>query len=177
MDVSVDPPHVDAVHRLAGVMGRLRTLAAEGAQRMAAAIDLTPGQLAALLAVEDGATSVSDVAHACLSHVSNASRTVDVLVRDGLVDRSRDLGDRRVVLLSLTTHGRTRLSRLHRHRDHFMAAALADFRAEDQDRLVALLGQLVAGMEAVVSGAADQEASPSVPEVTFPAGRAPADDP
>lgn len=148
---------VDTIPELAALMSRIRAVAAEGAERMGSALDLSPGQFTALLAIEDGAANVSAVAQQCLTHLSNASRTVDSLVRDGLVDRSRDPDDRRSVLLTLTADGTRRVARLHDHRDRVMAAALADFDESDQATMVALLQRLIAGLETAIL---DDEVTP-----------------
>ncbi len=141
----------DTVRGLADAMARFRTLAAEAADRMATALDLPTGQFAALLAVDEGAVNVSAVAHQCLTHLSNASRTVDALVQAGLVDRAADPDDRRAVLLSVTATGRERLDCLHDNRDRFMARALGDIGAADRVRLVDLLARLVGNLEDLVA--------------------------
>lgn len=149
-DATTAHDDLDTVEDLSAVMARFRTLAAEGAERMGAAVDLSPGQFAALLAIDEGAVNVSAVAQQCLTHLSNASRTIESLVRDGLLDRSRDPDDRRSVVLTLTEHGARRVARLHDHRDRVMATALDDISRDDQARLVALLHRLMAGLEGAI---------------------------
>lgn len=141
----------DTVRRLAEMLGRFRTLAAEATERMGTALDLPVGQVAVLLAVDAGATNVSGVAHQCLTHLSNASRTVDALVQADLLDRETDPDDRRSVRLSVTTAGRERIRRIHRHRDVVMARALADIDRVGQARLVDLVGRLVTSLEELVT--------------------------
>lgn len=142
----------DTLQALSVVLARFRRVAAEGAERMGASVDLSPGQVATLLAVDEGAHNVSAVAQQCLTHLSNASRTVDSLVRDGLLDRSRDPDDRRSVVLTLTAAGTRRVAHLHAHRDRVMRSALADFSASDQDEFVALLHRLMVGLEDAILG-------------------------
>lgn len=154
-DATAASDDLDTVEDLSAVMARFRTLAAEGAERMGAAVDLSPGQFAALLAIDEGAVNVSAVAQQCLTHLSNASRTIDSLVRDGLLDRSRDPNDRRSVVLALTDDGTARVARLHTHRDRVMAAALGDISNDDQANLVDLLHRLMAGLEDAILGGGD----------------------
>ncbi len=67
--------------------------------------DLHPTRLAALRSVAAGRTRVSDVADATFLSVSAASRTVDALVEEGLLDRTPDPDNRRAVTLTLTPKG------------------------------------------------------------------------
>lgn len=88
---------------------------------------LHPSRMVALGCIADGGSMVSDVAAATLLSVSAASRTVDVLVDDGLVDRARDPGNRRAVALSLTPSGEELVTELRRH---FVVDLLAPIAAE-----------------------------------------------
>lgn len=67
--------------------------------------DLHPTRLAALRSVGSGRRRVSDVADATFLSVSAASRTVDSLVDDGLLNRETDPENRRAVILTLTPKG------------------------------------------------------------------------
>jgi DNA-binding MarR family transcriptional regulator len=62
---------------------------------------LTVGQLASRLRLDD----------------STLSRTIDSLVRRGLLDRARDDRDRRVVLIGLTREGATTCDEIHEQND------------------------------------------------------------
>jgi DNA-binding MarR family transcriptional regulator len=62
---------------------------------------LTVGQLASRLRLDD----------------STLSRTIDGLVRKGLLDRARDDGDRRVVWIRLTEEGGATCAAIHRQND------------------------------------------------------------
>lgn len=135
---------------LSAVMSRFRTVTAEGAERLGASVELSPGQIAVLLAIDEGAGNVSAVAHQCLTHVSSSSRTIDTLVRNGLVDRSRDPADRRSVQLTLTDAGVDRVERVRDHRDRLTDVALAGMSADEQRQLVALLNRLMVGLERVI---------------------------
>lgn len=149
-DVVADRDDATTLGELAALMARFRQVAAVGAGRVGGDVDLTPGQLAALLAVDEGASGVSAVADQCFTHLSNASRTVDALVRDGLLDRSRDPRDGRAVVLEPTAEGRRRLDHVHRRRDELVGAALVDVDPTDQARLIDLLTRLVGGLEAAL---------------------------
>lgn len=110
---------------------------------MAEHFELHPSRLAALSCIQSGGTRVTDVAEASLVSVSAASRTVEVLVEDGLVVRDRDPDNRRAVILTLTPSGVTLMDHvaayftatfldpvmagLGNHRAREVAEALGDF--------------------------------------------------
>ena len=78
---------------------------------MFAKIGLTPQKYMVLMAIrliEDHAT-VSDVAQWLDRNTNSVSLIVDRMKKDGLVMRSRSLGDRRTVRLSLTQKGKEKL--------------------------------------------------------------------
>lgn len=137
----------DSVRRLGMVVATLRSLMAHGGSRMEEAVGLPASQVAVLRAVGDGAGSVSGVADRLLSHVSNASRAVDALVRADLVDRSPDPDDRRAVVLAVTRDGRARLDELDQHRDAMMVQALDDLSAAERLTFVGLLERFVDGLD------------------------------
>lgn len=63
-----------------------------------------------LTAVERGASRIQDIADASWTSVSAASRTVDGLVRDGILDRRADPDDRRASVVTLTDRGVARMA-------------------------------------------------------------------
>jgi DNA-binding MarR family transcriptional regulator len=102
------------------ILGRLvRRLRAEG--------HLPLAQLAVLGRLErGGATTVSALATAERVRPQSMSQTVGELETDGLVTRSPDPTDRRQLLVELTDAGHTALADERRHREGWLARAIAE---------------------------------------------------
>jgi DNA-binding MarR family transcriptional regulator len=81
---------------------------------------------------------------ACMANLSPATATgmLDGLVAAGLVERTRSQRDRRVVLTSLTKHGRALVDARHAEFAPRFAAALAGFSDEELQSAAAVLGRL-----------------------------------
>ncbi len=81
---------------------------------------------------------------ACLANLSPATATgmLDGLVAAGLVSRTRSERDRRVVLTSLTTHGRALVDARHAEFAPRFNAALAEFSDDELRTAAAVFGRL-----------------------------------
>ena len=81
---------------------------------------------------------------ACLANLSPATATgmLDGLVAAGLVERTRSERDRRVVLTSLTKHGRALVDARHAQFAPRFRAALAEFSDDELRTATAVLGRL-----------------------------------
>jgi len=66
---------------------------------------------------EQGRLTTSQVASRLRLDSSTLSRTIDSLVKKGLLERSRDDGDRRVVWIGLTGRGKATCESLHEEND------------------------------------------------------------
>jgi len=89
--------------------------------------DLLPGELAERLGID----------------ASSATRAVDVLVRNGYVERIRpEQGDRRRVILRLTREGEELTDRLVESGDAFFERVLSVFPASDRANVIATLERL-----------------------------------
>jgi DNA-binding MarR family transcriptional regulator len=73
----------------------------------------------------EGAQSVSDLAHAERVRPQSMAQTVADLESDGLVERRADPDDRRRALVELTEKGREALAADRRHREGWLADAIA----------------------------------------------------
>jgi DNA-binding MarR family transcriptional regulator len=73
----------------------------------------------------EGAQSVSDLAHAERVRPQSMAQTVADLESDGLVERRADPDDRRRALVELTGKGREALAADRRHREGWLADAIA----------------------------------------------------
>ena len=94
---------------------------------------------------------------ACLANLSPATATgmLDGLVAAGLVERTRSERDRRVVLTSLTAHGRALVDARHAAFAPRFAAALAEFSDEELSTAAAVFARLGAMFDEIRPGAAD----------------------
>jgi DNA-binding MarR family transcriptional regulator len=78
---------------------------------------------------------------------SSATRAIDVLVRDGRVERVRpESGDRRTVILRLTKEGGRLAEQLSGAGDEFFASLLSGFSATERRELLRLLEKLTGAM-------------------------------
>jgi DNA-binding MarR family transcriptional regulator len=97
---------------------------------------------------QDGRKTVQEIAAALGLDTSTVSRTLDVLVRDGMVRRERDeRGDRRRVFASLSARGRKLATKLERCGDDYCERILARVPAESRDAVHHALGVLVAALD------------------------------
>jgi DNA-binding MarR family transcriptional regulator len=71
---------------------------------------VTLGQCHALLGLADGELSLTGLATVLDLDASTVSRTVDSLVRAGLVQRAEDAVDRRILRITLTKAGREKIA-------------------------------------------------------------------
>ncbi|WP_225753449.1 MarR family winged helix-turn-helix transcriptional regulator [Actinotalea sp. Marseille-Q4924] len=113
------------------------------------------GTFRALRAVERGSTagapSVGDVAEALVVDPSTASRVVERCVDAGLLSRTPDAEDRRRSALALTAAGSAVLAQVTRNRRAALAEVVDGWSDDDVARLVALLGELLQGMDRLES--------------------------
>jgi DNA-binding MarR family transcriptional regulator len=94
---------------------------------------------------------------ACLANLSPATATgmLDGLVAAGLVERTRSERDRRVVLTSLTTHGRALVDARHAAFAPRFAAALAEFSDDELRTAASVFARLGAMFDDIRPGAED----------------------
>lgn len=89
----------------------------------------------------------------------NVTGIVAQLVREGLVERSVDAGDRRASLVRLTDRGREALRTMADEHEGWIAELVGGLPAPDRRQLTALLGAL----EAAANGAVDDGATKLAP--------------
>lgn len=94
------------------------------------------------LTAEDASPSIGQVAAELGVEHSTASRSVDGLVRQGLLVRARCTDDQRQARLSLTARGVTTLEAATTRRQEELAALVDDWPAEDVTTLTDLLDRL-----------------------------------
>ncbi len=94
---------------------------------------------------------------ACLANLSPATATgmLDGLVAAGLVERTRSERDRRVVLTSLTAHGRALVDARHAEFAPRFSAALAEFTDDELRTAAAVFARLGAMFDEIHPSAED----------------------
>ncbi len=134
---------MEAMRMLQRTMSRLPAI-------VEARFGLAPNRFQAMVAIEDGASRVQDVATMTWASVSAASRTIDALVQDGLVDRRPDPADRRATLLTLTDEGQRRIEDVHAWRTEWMTEAIDGLGPERTAALIDGLEQFGVQIEDLV---------------------------
>lgn len=100
-------------------------------------------RIALMLIEQKGATTAGEIA-SNLSHSAGAiTRTIDQLEARGLLKRRREMDDRRVVTLTLTSDGRRIVRESQRMLNEFNQRILADFGASEVYVLIFLLKRLM----------------------------------
>jgi DNA-binding MarR family transcriptional regulator len=138
----------------------LRAATAEDVRVAGILLSLLPriGKLAAQVAHERGAITLErarilwqlvesprrsgELAHRCALTPASVSELVDLLERDGLVRRSEDPTDRRVVVVEITARGRREIERVGELMKAPVAKILAGLSADKRARLAAALNDL-----------------------------------
>ncbi|HMQ30045.1 MAG TPA: MarR family transcriptional regulator [Chloroflexaceae bacterium] len=116
-------------------------------------IGLTMPQMVTLFAIRGAGTCrMSELAEITQQSAGTLTGIVDRLIDDDLVGRVRDLDDRRVVQVTLTSHGEERLARVEQARREDLDRMLQRFDDEQLDALDDLLRMLSAGIHELLSG-------------------------
>jgi DNA-binding MarR family transcriptional regulator len=146
---------------LMAAIDRIRRLTNRLSRQLQLQLGISVYQLGILAAVDDGARHLHEVADATGHHVSGASRLVDRLVRDGLLERHPDPDDRRAVVLALTATGRERLADAWLLVGNTIRRALEDMAPADARQLAPALGAFLDAADRVLDPpAADRPAAP-----------------
>lgn len=111
-------------------------------------IDLTLPQMVTLYAIHSAHTCrMSDLADVTQQSAGTLTGIVDRLIDDGLVERVRDVADRRVVHVALTSTGAERLSAVELARREDMAHILEAFDDHELHTLSHLLHRFLEGVQ------------------------------
>lgn len=111
-------------------------------------LGITMPKCHALLALEDmGQCSLGELATFLGLDKSTLSRTVDALVREGMLSREPAPGNRRAVLLRLTSKGRNTCRAINERNDGLFSAVLKRL-GNESDTVVMGFGKLVSAMAA-----------------------------
>lgn len=97
--------------------------------------------MAALWRKPEG-VSMSELSRMLLVSNGNTSSVVDRLVKDGYVERLREGGDRRVIMVALTKHGREKFEELARSHEAEVERLLAPLSVSEVETIESILGPL-----------------------------------
>jgi DNA-binding MarR family transcriptional regulator len=111
-------------------------------------LNLTAAQYGTLTALEDmpGASSAA-LARACFVTAQTMNEIVQALIPSGLVTRQAHPEHGRIVQLSLTSEGKSRLSQAHQVIEAIEEQMLAGLTSEEQHQFVQLLQQCSVALE------------------------------
>jgi DNA-binding MarR family transcriptional regulator len=112
----------------------MRGVAAE--LRQTAAKPLAPGQMSTLMKIADGPCTLSRLAKHQAVSLPTVSRSVDMLVRRGLVERCVDKTDRRQTLVRLTQDGRDALADVGRRAEAYIQRKLEPLTSDVRQQMV-----------------------------------------
>lgn len=122
-------------------------------------LGLTGPQVTALKLLETlDALSLSDLSKRMSAKNSTMTGLVDRMVRDGLVARRRSDGDRRVIQIELTAHGRQLATMIPVTSMEIFSRALAALSAKERSELTNILKRLAAHVRQEVARHGEQAA-------------------
>jgi len=121
------------------VMLVMRTVAADMRRSPDA---LAPTQMGALMKVAMGPCSMSSLARHQFVSLPTISKSVDMLVRRGWLERWVDKHDRRQTMVRLTAEGRRVLNDIKKRNQKLVGQSLAGLTAEEREQLVAVTRML-----------------------------------
>lgn len=114
---------------------------------------VTPAQCHLLLEVgESGEASIGELAAALELDASTLSRTVDGLVKSGLLIRREDPSNRRRQLICLSDEGQEKADNINATCDHYYGALLGTLPEREADNLIQSLPLLVRAMRSSRTG-------------------------
>lgn len=134
------PASTDAARALLHVvMLVMRTVAADMRR---SSKPLAPAQMGSLMRIGAGACTMSELARYQAVSLPTISKSVDMLVRRGWVERWVDKQDRRQTMARLTPSGRRMLAHMRLRTETQVAATLAPLTPAERTQLVAVLNVL-----------------------------------
>ena len=138
--------------RLLASWGEVQTLMTRMPGVIERRFGIPPHRLQVLDAIQRGATRIQDIAEASWTSVSAASRTVDGLVRDGWLDRSPDLEDRRATRVTITDTGAAHLGEVQAWGEGLTTELVAELGIDRAERMAADLAAFAHQVSARLDG-------------------------
>jgi DNA-binding MarR family transcriptional regulator len=118
-------------------------------QTAAVGADVTRAGYALLRCLEDGPSTLGDLARACAMDPAATGRQVKLLEDEGLLVRAPSADDARVTVVRMTSDGRKVYRRIVQFRTGYMADVLAAWRPSDRATLSRLVDRLVDDLQSV----------------------------
>jgi len=157
-----DPKTYSAKRSVGYLIRHAKSLMLDAIEPALAELGFTFTQYTVLAWLREGLASTAKDICCELRHDSGAlARVIDHLVERGLVERTRDLDDRRKIDLRLTPLGRQTSEQLLPTVVDKMNCALRDFNHDEAQELVRLLTKLNASMEAELTASLVDAESPA----------------
>lgn len=139
--MNVTQSQVAARELLHVVMLVMRTVAAEMRRSRR---PLAPAQMGSLMRISAGPCTMSELARHQAVSLPTISRSVNMLVRRGWVERGAGRSDRRQSMVRLTPRGRRVLADMKQRAERHVAETLVPLAAAERAQLVAALRMLTA---------------------------------
>lgn len=131
------------------LLRRAHKLMSQQAEQIFAGRDLTLSQWIVLRLIDEGRVATPGEAARMLGHNTGATtRLIDQLESQGLLERKREAGDRRLVSLALTADGKRMAKTWEGEMAGFFDELLAEFSPAEIETLTGLMGRLVDRLEA-----------------------------
>ena len=146
-------PQIAARELLYVVMLVMRTVAAEMRRSRR---PLAPTQMGSLMRIAAGPCTMSELARHMAVSLPTISKSADMLVRRGWVERWADKRDRRQSMVRLTPRGRRVLADIQQRAERHVAETLAPLASAERTQLIAAL-RVLAG---VLSAPGDDQCVP-----------------
>ena len=140
------PPPKTGTAELVDVVNLVTRLIWADMRQSSTAIE--PSQWATLLRIARGPCSMSELARHKAVSLPTTSKSVDMLVKRGWVERWVGDADRRRTLVRLTPGGRRLLANRRRRSELLLAGKLAPLTAEEREQLAASLQRVRAALAA-----------------------------
>ncbi len=148
-------PTLSAARQLWNVVMLLMRVVAADMRRSPQSLE--PGQVGALMRLFAGSCTMSELARHLAVSLPTVSKTVDLLVRRGWVERWIDKRDRRQTMIRLTARGRRALNQVRQRAERHVASTLAPLGDGEREQLVATLGALERVLQPAGGGICEPE--------------------
>lgn len=122
-------------------------------------IELPLPQFRTVLLLSKGPKRMSEIAAHFGKGLSSATSLIDRLVDKGLVERTSDTDDRRVVLCRLATRGQDEMDRFHRMGQMRLERLVQTLSPEEVEEIIAALNLLTRMIARVSTGAGEPQAT------------------
>ena len=142
------------LHELASI---IRVLFWQGHRQTAEAMErigMTSPQAMLLFGLDanGGQSTMTELVRFTQQSAGTLTGIVDRLIAAGLVERSRDDADRRVVWVRITDAGHAKMIEINDQREADIARMTVDFNDAELAQFTELMGRLLLGVEAVLGG-------------------------